>query len=162
MSEIDVSVIIVSYNTCQMTKECIESIVNNTRDISYEIIVSDNASVDGSVEMIKTEFPEIFLIENDKNLGFGAANNIAIDNAHGKYLFLLNSDTKLLNNAIKYFFEYFELHEDEIGALGAYLINTQNFYIHSFGAYPTVGNMFSTLFRGEISFLIGRFKKKKS
>ena len=104
----DVSIIIVNYNTKKLIKNCINSIYKHTKDVDFEIIVSDNGSVDGSVEMIKSEFPNVILIENNANLGFGAANNRGLKIAKGKYIFYLNSDTVLLNNAVKYFFDYWE------------------------------------------------------
>ena len=71
----DVSVIIVNFNTKELTGNCLRSVFEQTKDIDFEVIVSDNGSTDGSVEMIKTEFPQVVLIENNANLGFGAANN---------------------------------------------------------------------------------------
>ena len=102
----DVSIIIVSYNTKSLIKNCINSIYKYTKDISFEIIVSDNGSIDGSVEMIKRDFPSVILIENNENLGFGAANNKGLALAKGKYILYLNSDTILLNNSVKFFYDY--------------------------------------------------------
>lgn len=104
----DVSIIIVNYNTKEIIKNCLKSIYAQTKDISFEVIVSDNGSVDGSSEMLKSEFPQVILIENNANLGFGKANNVAAKNAKGKYFFFLNSDTVLLNNAVKIFFDFAE------------------------------------------------------
>jgi GT2 family glycosyltransferase len=135
----DVSIIIVNYNTADLTRNCINSIYSMTKDISFEIIVSDNGSSDGSIEMIKSEFPNVVLIENNKNLGFGAANNRAKEIANGKYIFFLNSDTLLLNNAVKIFYDYWEKEQEkqELGALGTILINEKNEPIHSGGKFPT-------------------------
>ena len=99
---------------------------NSVRDYidlrSKSVIVSDNGSVDGSAEMVRKEFPQVLLVENRANLGFGAANNRALDRAGGKYVFYLNSDTLLLNNALKIFFDYWESHpEENLGALGCNL-----------------------------------------
>ena len=102
----DVSVIIVNYNTKELTRNCLKSVFEKTKGVNFEVIVSDNGSTDGSIEMIKSEFPEVILIENNANLGFGAANNRALKIARGKYVFYLNSDTLLLNNAVKIFFDY--------------------------------------------------------
>jgi len=74
----DVSIILVSYNTKDLTRNCIKSIYNKTQDVSYDIFVVDNASSDGSSQMIKEEFPDVKLIESPENLGFGRANNLAI------------------------------------------------------------------------------------
>lgn len=105
----DVSVIIVNYNTLELTKNTIESVIEKTQKIEYEIILVDNASTDGSVEFFETKYREkIIFIKNDKNLGFGRANNKGIKIAKGKYIFLLNSDTLLINNAIKILYDFME------------------------------------------------------
>ena len=121
----DVSIIIVNYNTKDLLKECIDSIYEQTKEITFEIIVSDNGSSDGSIEMLKNYFPSVIIIENNANLGFGAANNRGLKIAHGKYIFYLNSDTVLLNNAVKCFFDFWEQasDKDSIGAIGANLLN---------------------------------------
>lgn len=136
----DVSIIIVNYNTKDLIKNCINSIYKHTKDVDFEIIVSDNGSVDGSVEMIKSEFPNVILIENNANLGFGAANNRGLKIAKGKYIFYLNSDTVLLNNAVKYFFDYWETspEKDQIGALGSNLLDENFTLTHSFGNFPSI------------------------
>ena len=133
---LDVSIIIVNYNTKKLIQNCIKSIFEQTKDISYEVIVSDNGSVDGSIEMIKSDFPQVILLENNANLGFGIANNRGLKIAKGKYIFYLNSDTVLLNNAVKYFFDYWEENGEKqnIGALGCNLIDSEGKNIHSGGS----------------------------
>ena len=101
----DVSIIIVTYNTCQMTGECIDSIIEHTRDVDYEIIVVDNASRDASKQTFSHD-SRLTYIYNEENIGFGRANNIGAREAKGDYLFLLNSDTLLTNNAVKHFKDY--------------------------------------------------------
>ncbi len=135
----DVSVIIVNYNTKQLLADCIRSIYKQTKGVSFEVIVSDNGSVDGSVQMLKNDFPSVVLVENNFNLGFGAGNNRGLVVAKGKYVFYLNSDTILLNNAIKYFYDYFEKNgkKDNIGALGSNLLNQDLQVIHSYGNFIT-------------------------
>ena len=95
----DVSVI-VNYNTKALTKSCIESIFSETCGIEFEVILVDNASSDGSKELFQID-ERIIFIESNVNLGFGKANNLGYKYATGKYIFLLNSDTLLKNNAIK-------------------------------------------------------------
>ena len=105
----DVSIIIVNYNTLELTKNTIDSVNEKTKDLNYEIILVDNASTDGSVEFFEKEYKnKIIFIKNDENLGFGRANNRGIKIAKGKYVFLLNSDTLLINNAIKILFDFME------------------------------------------------------
>ena len=136
---IDVSVIIVNYNTNELLKNCLTSIYSQTKDLTFEIIISDNGSKDGSIEMLKENFPDVKLIENNKNLGFGAANNRALEIAQGKYIFYLNSDTILLNNAIKLFLDYFNSNDDgNLGAIGAMLLNPDNTFTYSGGDFPII------------------------
>ena len=137
----DVSIIIVNYNTKQLLADCLNSIYEQTKDINFEVIVSDNGSKDGSIEMLKADFPQVILIENNANLGFGAANNRGLAIAKGKYIFYLNSDTILLNNAVKIFFDYWEENgeKENIGALGTNLLNRNNEIIHSYGSFMKYG-----------------------
>lgn len=133
----DVSIIIVNYNTKDLLKNCLESVFKQTEGIQFEVIVSDNGSKDGSVEMLKHDFPQVILIENNANLGFGAANNRGLVIAKGKYIFYLNSDTVLLNNAVNNFFDYWENSPDKekLGALGANLLDEKMQVIHSYGEF---------------------------
>lgn len=143
MSQIDVSVIIVNYNTKDLLQNCLRSIYEQTASVTIEVLVSDNGSTDGSIEMIRQQFPQTILLENNANLGFGKANNIAAKQAHGKYIFYLNSDTELKNNAIKYFFDYWEnaTEKNDIGALGCNLLNRNGDYMHSFAEFPAYKKM---------------------
>lgn len=136
----DVSIIIVNYNTKELIKNCINSIYKYTNDIEFEIIVSDNGSLDGSIEMIKSEFPNVILIENNANLGFGKANNKGLKIAKGKYIFYLNSDTVLLNNAVKIFYDYWEQNpnKNEIGALGCNLLDGEGNVTSSYANFPDI------------------------
>lgn len=131
------SIIIVNFNTCSLLKNCLESVFLHTKDLEFEVIVSDNGSSDGSVQMIKDFFPDVILLENKKNLGFGAANNKALSVAKGKYVFYLNSDTVLLNNACKFFYDFWENYKEKnnLGALGANLLNEKKEVIHSYGTF---------------------------
>ncbi|MBW8035672.1 MAG: glycosyltransferase family 2 protein [Planctomycetes bacterium] len=96
----DVSIIIVNWNTRARLRNCIKSIIENAGPIEYEIIVVDNASTDASVEMVKDRFPSVVVIANDDNRGFASANNQGIEVAMGRYVLLLNSDTLVGESAI--------------------------------------------------------------
>ncbi len=96
----DVSIIIVSYNTKDILQKCIQSIYDSVISAAFEIIVVDNASLDGSSEMIKNEFKEIILIENKENIGFAAANNMGIKKSEGSFLLFLNSDTNVYRGSV--------------------------------------------------------------
>ena len=147
-----VSIIIVNYNTKAFLYDCLKSIYEHTSGIEYEIIVSDNGSADDSLQMISESFPSVKIIDNKKNLGFGAANNRALDIAQGKYIFYLNSDTILLNNAPKIFFDYFESHDDgKLGAIGANLLDNENHVIHSSGTFAGYNLSFKQLLKMSFS-----------
>lgn len=137
---VDVSVIIVNYNTCELTLDCIKSIYTKTLKTSVEIIVVDNASSDNSVSEIRSIYPEVILIESTQNLGFGKANNLAVLSAKGKYLFFLNSDTILVNDAISILKEYMENNPD-VGICGGNLFDQEMNPNHShLKVFPSVFN----------------------
>ncbi len=94
-----VSVLIISYNTRQMTLDCIRSVIDQTT-VPYELIVMDNASEDGSAQAIAEAFPDIMFLPETENHGFAKANNLAAKHARGEYLLLLNPDTLVLDGAI--------------------------------------------------------------
>jgi len=98
--KIDVSILIVSYNTRDMTLAALDSIAAETLGLTYEIIVVDNASTDGSAAAIAAHPAKPKLITLQENIGFGRANNLAAENARGYYILLLNPDTLILDNAI--------------------------------------------------------------
>lgn len=143
----DVSIIIVNYNTKTLIKNCLNSVFAQTKGIDFEVIVSDNGSTDGSIDMIRSDFPQVVLIENGFNLGFGAANNRGLLLAKGKYVFYLNSDTVLLNNAVKMFFDWWENspEKEKLGALGGVLLDENMATIHSAGEFPTYLEFCNTL-----------------
>lgn len=135
----DVSVIFVNYKTKDLTINAINSVKEKTEDIEYEIFVVDNASNDGSIEAIEQQFPNINIIKSDKNGGFGYANNLAIKQAKGKYILCLNTDTLLINNAIKIMFDYMELEKNQnIGACGCYLIDGDKLPTNCGGFLPNI------------------------
>lgn len=141
----DVSIILVSYNTKDLTRDCLRSIYEKTQGIEFEIFVVDNNSHDGSPEMIEQEFPDVRLIRNSENKGFGAANNIAIRQSNAKYIFCLNTDTILLNNAVKIFFDFMEHPDNQnVGVCGGQLLDTKQNPTFSVGNYPSLSRIFFT------------------
>lgn len=102
----DVSVVILNYNTYQLTVNCINSIIEKTKDVEIEIILVDNASTECPPELFLKHFPDIILVPNITNLGFSKGNNIGIDLAKANCVLLINSDTQLINNAIKFTYDY--------------------------------------------------------
>lgn len=123
----DLSIIIISYNTAQITKNCLDSVIKSLTDskVSYEIIVVDNASTDKSVDVLKT-YTHLHLytfkfIENKQNVGFAKANNQAVKVASGKYILFLNSDVVVLDQAVPKLLNYFQQNENKIQFLGGKL-----------------------------------------
>lgn len=113
----DVSIIIVNYNTKDLLKQTIDSVLKTTTGIEYEIIVVDNDSRDGSIQMVREEYPEVLLIANNGNLGYAKANNIGIKKSSGRYTLLLNSDTVVAKDCIKSCMKYMDENK-KVGALG--------------------------------------------
>lgn len=101
----EISVIVVSYNTADLTTTAISTLIENTAT-HFELIVIDNASDDNSADIIESRFPRIKLIRSEKNIGFAAANNLASNFATGKYILLLNPDTELFDNAVDQLFQF--------------------------------------------------------
>lgn len=130
----DVSIIIVNYNTKELTAACINSIFQYTEGVEFEVILVDNASTDGSREFFRKD-TRIILIESEINLGFGRANNLGYEYSHGKYVFLLNSDTYLLNNAVKIFYDRMSVLPQTVACLGCMLSGPDGRYSHSYGDY---------------------------
>ena len=113
----NLSVIIISYNTKQLLSDCLKSVYKSqSPKDGLEVIVVDNNSPDGSVEMVRQDFPQVKLIANQDNKGFAAANNQAAAIAQGKYLLFLNSDTKLTPHALVKPLKYLRTHQD-VGAI---------------------------------------------
>src|SRR3989338_8349468 len=118
----DVSIIIVSWNTRDLLYTCLTSVYAYTRGVSFEIFVIDNASSDGTPSMIGEHFPQVQLIANASNLGFASANNQGIRAAKGIYILLLNPDTEFLQDSISVLFKFMETHK-RCGIGGPHLLN---------------------------------------
>ena len=123
-SSVELSIIIVSWNTRDLLEECLQSIVAETVDAdSVHIVVVDNASADGSPDVVRERFPEVELICNRVNVGFAAANNQAYAACKGRYILLLNPDTKLYRGSIATLMNFMEAHP-KAGASGPMLLNS--------------------------------------
>ena len=120
----DLSIIIVNWNTRDLLKACLRSVYAETRGLTFEVFVVDNASTDGSPEMVRTEFPQVRLIQNNVNVGFAKANNQAIALSKGRYILLLNPDTLLRDNAFSRMVHFLRSHPD-IGALGCKILTSE-------------------------------------
>lgn len=113
----DLSIIIVNFNTKKLTLECIQSIYDSNLSYKYEIFVVDNRSSDGSVDAIQKAFPHVHVIANKENVGFSKANNQAILESQGSYVLLLNSDTIVMENTLSYTIDFMNENKD-VGATG--------------------------------------------
>ena len=133
----DLSIIIVSYNTEELLKNCLFSIEANKQGVNLEVFVVDNASADGSSEMVKSEFPWVKLLKNQKNLGFSKANNQAIRESKGEFVLLLNSDTQVKENSLLKLINFGESNS-EAGVVGARLLNSDGTIQPSAYHLPTI------------------------
>jgi len=118
---LDLSISLVNTSNWELLKPCIESIYENVKGISFEILVVDNASTDGSVEKIKRYFPGVILSENVTKFGFAKNNNINIKKASGRYLMLLNDDTLMLPGTLEKVIHFMDNHTD-IGVTGCEMV----------------------------------------
>jgi GT2 family glycosyltransferase len=116
---VDVSIVIVNWNAKDYLRDCLRSIAAETRACSYEVIVADNNSTDGSQEMLRAEFPDVHAILNETNFGFAGGNNQGLAVARGRYVLLLNPDTLVLDGAIDTCVAYADgLRDARVGVLG--------------------------------------------
>jgi GT2 family glycosyltransferase len=137
---VDVSVIIVNWNTKDLLRDCLKSVYQCAGAMDYKIIVVDNASTDGSVEMVKNDFKQVILIENSDNKGFAAANNQGMAVAKGRYMLLLNSDTVVLDNAISDMVRFAD-ENPQAAVVGCRVLNPDRTLQRTCFMFPSVLNM---------------------
>lgn len=152
-----VSVIIVNFNSESTIGDCIKSIYRHSSKTDYEIIVVDNASGPESIKYLKDHFPGIKLIQNNENNGFGTANNIGAGYSSGEYLFFLNPDTFLQDNAIKRFIKFMEKEHPEAASCGGCLITKNGDPTTSWGNFPSLIQEFGST--GFFRFFPGYYEK---
>lgn len=140
MKQLDVSIIIVNWNTRDALRSCLQSIYRQAGEISFNVVVIDNASTDGSAEMVKAQFPQVTLIENMENRGFASANNQGITTAKGRYVLLLNSDTIVLNRAIAKMVSFAD-DNPEAGIVGCRVLNPDKSLQRTCFMFPSILNM---------------------
>jgi GT2 family glycosyltransferase len=139
---VDLSVIILSWNTCGLLEKCLRSLeCQHESGVEVELIVADNASEDGSRAMVAREFPQVHLVVNKKNLGFGAGNNAALPHTHGRYVLFLNSDTVVTDGALAAMVRYADANPN-IGILGPKLLNGDGSLQYSCRRYPNLATGF--------------------
>ncbi len=156
----DLSIIIVSWNTRDLLLKCLHSIFNHPTGNPLEVWVVDNASSDGSVQMVRESFPQVHLIVNQKNLGFAAANNQAIRHSAGDYLLLLNPDTEVKPSALEELIRFMEDHP-KAGAAGPRLLNPDGSLQTSVYPAPTLSREFWRLFHLDSIKPYGSYRMKE-
>lgn len=124
------SIILVNWNTCELTRQALASVFAETSSFAFEVIVVDNASTDSSVQMIETEFPTVRLIKNADNRGFGKGNNQGLAIAKGEYLMFLNTDVIVHDRAIEKLVDYLDTHPD-VMMVGPKLLNSDGSFQHA-------------------------------
>ncbi len=138
----DLSVIIVSYNTKDDLHACLDSVYSHTQDLQFEVIVVDNSSHDGSPDMVKQLFPQVKIIESPANLGFGKANNLGAKQAKGEFILFLNPDTLFFNNALKLSIDQARA-LPKLGAFSCRLLNQDKSIQPSGGYFPTLISLYA-------------------
>lgn len=158
MTKLDLSIIIISFNTREILTDCVKSVIKYTKGLEYEIIIVDNDSQDGSLERIKEltkKYSQVKLIDAKANLGFGKANNLGAKQAKGEYLLLLNSDTLVFDNAIKVSLDSLKK-IPQAGVFSCKLLNADKSVQASGGHFPNLGNVFAWQFFIDDLPLIGK------
>ncbi len=147
----DISIIIVNWNTRDLLESCLLSLKNHLPEtVHYEVIVVDNGSSDGSAVLVKRHFPNVFLIESEDNLGFVRANNLAVAQASGRYILLLNSDTELLDAGIVDIIRYLDRHP-KVGVLTGRVLYPDGSFQRPFRRFP---HWLGSIFRNTIQLVV--------
>src|SRR4028119_745890 len=132
-----VSVVIVNWNTRELTSHCIATLKETLENLPAEIIVVDNDSADGSADYIAAEHPDVCLVRSKENLGFARGNNLGFEYARGEYLVLLNSDTIVLPGAVQRLVEYLDEHP-ELAAVGGEHRNNEREFVPEGYRFPSL------------------------
>ena len=143
VSNLLISVILVSYNTAKMSVEALDSLFTSQGDFTLEVFVVDNASKDNSVQVIKKAYPDITLIENKENVGFGRANNQVLGFAKGEFVLLLNTDAFVQAETLQKTVQYMQAHP-RCGVLGVKLLGRDGELQPSCRYFPTPFNLFAS------------------
>jgi GT2 family glycosyltransferase len=133
----DVSVVIVSFNTRDVLRECLDTVARESAGLRVQTIVVDNGSRDGSIEMLRADFPDVELIVSPENLGFGRANNLAFEKTRGRYIVMLNSDAFLTPHALRLSVEHMDANP-RAGLGGARLVGRDGSWQPSARRFPTL------------------------
>ena len=143
-ARIDISLILVSFNTRDVLRESLQSVAREQGSFRLEIFVVDNNSRDGSVEMVEAEFPHVRVIRSEVNLGFGAANNVALEQARGRYIVLLNSDAFLTPDSLRLSVENMDA-DPSVGLAGGRLVGRDYSWQPSARMFPSIVSDFKVM-----------------
>lgn len=132
---IDLSVVIVNWNAKKLLIDCLASVFKTVKNVSMEIWLVDNGSADGSVDAVRRKYPSVNIVQNQKNMGFAAANNQAFSKTKGRYILLLNTDTVLTEGAVEAIYNFMEQHPGAGMACGQ-LLNQDGSKQNSFANFP--------------------------
>jgi GT2 family glycosyltransferase len=138
---LDLSVIVVSWNTKDLLRQCLQSVYDTAGDLAFEVLVVDNGSTDGSPGMVKRHFPRVRLLENGCNAGFAGANNQGMALGRGRYLLLLNSDAALADGGVQKVVRFMDERPD-VGVSGVKLLNLDGTFQASYADFPTLTSEF--------------------
>ncbi len=136
----DLSIVIVNWNTRELLQDCLASVFRGLGGLATEVLVVDNASDDGSSGMVRLEFPRAQLVENDRNLGFAAGNNVALRRASGRYVLLLNTDTLVHGDVLSEAVRWLDAHPD-VGIMGPRILNADGSVQPSCSAFPSLRHL---------------------
>lgn len=142
---IEVSIIIINHNEPGLLKECVVSLVRETKEVSYEVIVIDNGSTVGNIEQSLSEFPSVKLFKTENNVGFAAANNLGLKHSVGRYLLFLNNDTLFTQNVIKKVIDFAEKLNNPF-FVSCQLLNANRTKQETVTKFPSVWNGFTENF----------------
>lgn len=142
---LDISIVVINFNSHKLISDMLKSFYEFSEGFSYELIIVDNGSGDGSLEQIKQEFPDLIYIDNKKNLGFAAANNRGLEIAKGRYTLFLNNDTLFIENSIKKIIDFSDSSDSE-KMIGCRLLNEDMSLQHSVVDFPSLWKTFCANF----------------
>ena len=121
-AEPDLSIVIVSWNTCEILRDCLKTVRDGLGGLAAEVFIVDNASKDDSAAMVEREFPEFHLLRMERNLGFAGGNNVALREARGRHVLLLNSDTLVLGDVLSCCMAWLDAHP-RVAVMGCRVVN---------------------------------------
>jgi hypothetical protein len=143
---VKLSIVIICWNDLKVLRRCLESIYEQTKSADFEVIISDNASADGSAPFVREHYPQVRMVENGRNLGYARGNNAGIAVARGEYVLILNPDTIVHERALDRWVAYADRHP-EAGAFGCRVLNPDGSFQDPARPFPTIGHYWQVALR---------------